>query len=95
MLSVPLFYACAGGAGGRARWRITAERATYSKPWMRRSDVFRAMDEEKEDQCELVTTPDLQTPGPSLATVRKRRHKERESVLWRRLQKLLEKPTEK
>ena len=32
-----------------------------------RGNVFRAMDEEKEDQCELVTTP-----GPSLATVRKR-----------------------
>ena len=57
--------------------RITAERATYSEPWMRRNDVFRAMDEEEKDQCELVTTAGHQTPGPSLATVRKRRQRAR------------------
>ena len=77
LLSVTLFYACAGGAGGRARHGGAG-------------DVFRAMDE---DQCALVTTPDHQTPGPSLAT--EKGDKERESLLWRRLQKLLEKPTEK
>ena len=52
-LSVTLLYACVGGAGGacaivRGRrpngtW-ITAE-ATYSEPWMRRNNIFRAMDD--------------------------------------------------
>ena len=39
------------------------------------------MDEEKEDQCELVTTADHQSPGPSLATVRKMRQRARVAAL--------------
>ena len=56
---------------------------------MLNASVFRAMDEEREDQCERaqhlcqcmpVSTPD-QTPGPSLATVRKRRQRARVAAL--------------